>query len=226
MKDASNYYRWQRDVLASHLGQRVLEIGCGVGGFTHALLGRERVVSVDLSSEMLEALGRSLASQPEWTGIVADVTGESFAELVAPHRCNSITALNVIEHIEDDLAALATLREILPRGGTAAVLVPANRWLYSSFDAAVGHHRRYTRASLQEKLRRAGFRVDRTLYFNAIGAIGWYLNYRLLGIDHVNRGTTTQIGLFDRYIVPTAQRLERLVPPPFGLSVIGLATVP
>ncbi len=224
MEGATRYFRWQHDRMASHIGRRVLEIGCGVGGFTRTLLGRERVVSVDLESELIEGLRERLASSPEWHGVVADLTDPRFPEQVAGHDLDSLTALNVIEHIEDDAAALASLRRVLPEGGTAAVLVPAHAALYGAFDAAVGHHRRYTAGELRLKLREAGFAVDECFYFNAVGAVGWWVNYRLLRSKRVNRGTVAQVGVFDRWVVPVVRRLEALRTPPFGISVIGLAT--
>jgi SAM-dependent methyltransferase len=104
MEGASNYFRWQCDLLTSHIGPRVLEVGCGIGGFTQTLLGRERVVSVDLNPEMIALLRDRLADHAEWHGLVADLTDPEFPARVAPHACDSVTALNVIEHIEDDRA--------------------------------------------------------------------------------------------------------------------------
>jgi SAM-dependent methyltransferase len=224
MDGASNYFGWQRDLLASHIGSRVLEVGCGIGGFTRTLLGRECVVSVDIDPEMIERLARSLDGQAGWHGLVADLMDPDFAERVAPYRCDSVTALNVIEHIEDDVGALGTLRSLLPEGGRAALLVPAHQALYGTFDIAVGHYRRYTTSELAAKVVRAGFRADRTFYFNMIGAVGWWVNYRLLRMRRVNRGTSLQVGLFDRWIVPAARHFERRFRAPFGISAICLAT--
>jgi SAM-dependent methyltransferase len=226
MQGAANYFRWQLDAMSSHVGARVLEVGCGAGGFTRALLGREKVVSVDVDPALIERLRLRLAGHPGWTGLAADLTDPRFREVVAPHGCDSATALNVIEHIEDDVAALVALRAALPPGGRAAILVPAHAALYSAFDAAAGHHRRYGVDELVDKTTRAGFRVDRSFYFNAVGALGWFVNYRLLRVRRVDHTTTLQVGLFDRCVVPLARRFERRFPPPFGLSAICLATVP
>jgi SAM-dependent methyltransferase len=226
MAGATNYFRWQLEAMSSHISSRVLEIGCGVGEFTRVLLGRECVVSVDIDSEMIESLRRSLVGHPEWHGLVADVTQDAFPEQVAAYRCTSVTALNVVEHIDDDLRALRAIHKILPRSGKAAVLVPAHSWLYGPMDEAAGHYRRYTKEEITYKMAEAGFEIDRALYFNMIGAVGWYVNYRLLRITKAKRGTTAQIRLFDKYVVPIARNLERIGPPPFGMSVICLATVP
>jgi SAM-dependent methyltransferase len=224
MEDATNYFRWQLDVLGDHAGPRVLEVGCGAGGFTRALLGRERVVSVDSNPRIIERLRRLLADRPEWQGMVADITDPGFPESARACGCDSLTALNVLEHIEDDVKALAALRAALPTGGTAAVLVPAHDWLYSRFDADAGHFRRYRAQELREKLVRAGFAVDRIGYFNMAGAVGWLGVFRLGGLRGAGGTTRSLVGFFDRFLVPVARGLERLVTPPFGLSVVGLAT--
>ncbi|TFH24582.1 MAG: class I SAM-dependent methyltransferase [Myxococcales bacterium] len=224
MEGATNYFRWQLEVMSSHIGPRVLEIGCGVGEFTRVLLGRERVVSVDLKSDMIEHVRERMAGHAEWYGLVADVTDPSLADQAEVHRCTSVTAINVIEHIEDDEAILAAIRRLLPTGGTAAVLVPAHAALYGTLDEAAGHYRRYTKSEIARKVEAAGFRVDRTMYFNAVGAIGWYVNYRILRIRSVNEGTKAQVGVFDKLIVPVARMAERFVEPPFGISAVCLAT--
>lgn len=224
MEGAENYYRWQFEIMASHLGQRVIEIGCGVGEFTRLLLGREKVVSVDIEPATIEYARRRFQDAPNWEGVVADADDEQLPSLLAPYRCDSVAALNVIEHIEDDRRALRMLRRLLPVGGTAVVLVPAHQWLYGSFDAQVGHYRRYAREELVAKMQEAGFDVYRAIYFNMIGALGWYVNYRILRLGSVSRSTVPQVQLFDRYVVPAARRLERVLSPGFGLSIIGLGT--
>ena len=224
MEDATNYFRWQLDILGEHVGPRVLEVGCGVGGFTRALLGRERVVSVDSDPRMIERLRGLLADHQEWRGVVADLTDPGFAEAARAYGCDSLAALNVIEHVEDDVEALTALRGALPAGGTAAVLVPAHDWLYSRFDADAGHFRRYTTRELGEKLVRTGFAVDRVSYFNMVGAIGWLCVYRLGGLRGAAETNRNLVGFFDRFLVPVVRQLERLVTPPFGISVVGLAT--
>ncbi|MFI5396492.1 MAG: hypothetical protein ACHQ9S_13245 [Candidatus Binatia bacterium] len=127
-------------------------------------------------------------------------------------------------HIEDDQRVLRTLHRLLPVGATAAVLVPAHRWLYGSFDEQVGHDRRYRERELGAKMEAAGFQVNQVRYFNMIGAVGWYVNYRLLRMGSINRGTVPQVRLFDPWVVPIARRLERAISPRFSLSVICLAT--
>ncbi len=224
MEGAENYYRWQLELVGTHVTARVIEIGCGVGEFTRLLLGRDKVVSIDRDPVVIDYVRARLGAPPEWEGVVADACDETLPDRLAGHACDSVIALNVVEHLADDRRALRIMRALLPCGGKAVVLVPAHQWLYGTFDEEAGHYRRYTRDDLAAKVQAAGFDVDAALYFNTIGVIGWFVNYRLLRIRTVTGGTTTQIRLFDRWVVPVARRIERVIPPGFGLSAICLAT--
>jgi hypothetical protein len=106
---------------------------------------------------------------------------------------------------------------MLRPGGRAVVLVPAFQKLFGSLDQELGHVRRYTRADLSQRMSEAGFRVERTFYFNVVGMIGWWVNARLRKVPRI---PTEQLGYFDS-LVPIL-RLEDLVPLPFGQSVIAI----
>jgi SAM-dependent methyltransferase len=124
----------------------------------------------------------------------------------------------VLEHVRDDLAALERLERVLAPGGHLCLLVPAHFGLYGSYDRLDGHYRRYSRSHLGILLSHTGFQVLQLRYFNAIGALGWWLNYKLLRRS-IHGGA--QFDLMNR-VIPVARRIEALVPPPFGLSVVAL----
>ncbi len=77
-------------------------------------------------------------------------------------------SLDVIEHLEDDLAALRELRRTVAPGGALLVTVPAYQWLWSGHDEINHHHRRYTRRTLQRVAEQAGWSQVRTTYFNSL----------------------------------------------------------
>jgi SAM-dependent methyltransferase len=96
-------------------------------------------------------------------------------------------SLDVIEHLEDDLAALRELRRTVAPGGALLVTVPAYQWLWSGHDEINHHHRRYTRRSLQRVAEQAGWEQVRTTYFNSL-LLPVAVMLRLL--DRVNTKTT------------------------------------
>jgi hypothetical protein len=90
--------------------------------------------------------------------------------------------------------------------------------LYGEFDRAVGHHRRYEKRELTNKLEKAGFDVRKIKFFSLVAALPWFINGRLLKRDYLPAG---QANLANR-LVPLL-KLERLIGPPFGLSLIAIA---
>ena len=136
-------------------------------------------------------------------------------ELVS-QRFDTVFCVNVLEHIEDDVAALRTFDRTIVPGGHVLVWVPAVPSAYGPLDAELGHHRRYTRAALVRAFTQAGLDVVSVRYSNPIGLLGWYYN------AHVGKSRThspSQVKLFETLIAPWALPLERLVPPPIGLSL-------
>ena len=219
MRAAKNYGRWIFNQFRSHLGLRIIECGAGIGNFTELLLDRELVVAVDAYAPCLERLRQRFASAPQVVPVLMDIASPEFTAL-AVHRPDTVVCINVLEHVEDDLRALAQMRTVLPPAGRLALLVPAFPCLYGTIDRKIGHYRRYTKRELVAKLRRAGFRIRALFYMNVVAPLGWWLNNRLL---QRQEESPAQVLVFDRWIVPWLQPLEAAVRPPFGLSVIAIA---
>jgi hypothetical protein len=105
---------------------------------------------------------------------------------------------------------------VLAPGGVVILLVPACPSLYGRIDELLGHHRRYTRASMARLAAETGLTVKTSYYVNAVGFLGWWTNAHILKRD---TQSPAQIQFFDRYVVPVASRFERVIPPPFGQSL-------
>jgi SAM-dependent methyltransferase len=134
-------------------------------------------------------------------------------------RLDTVVALNVVEHIEDDVGALTTIRQLLVPGGRAVILVPAMDQLYGTLDKELGHFRRYTRRRLATAFENAGLRLISMKWFNRVGTFGWWLNARLRSRRRI---PLQQLKTFDHF-VPLLQ-LERFLPLPFGQSLIAVGT--
>ena len=224
MAFAGNYHRWILDLFAPHLGTRLVEVGAGMGAFSELLLARrpESLALVEPSSDMYRILRGRMAGAGAGTQV--SVYNSTFAgvadEVMAASRPDSILYVNVLEHIEDDEAELKLVREALPEGGRLFIFVPALRWLYGGFDERVGHLRRYTKGELEEKCRRAGFRVVKSGYFDMLGVLIWWLKYRLLRSREMEPGA---VKFYGRFFVPLLRLAESTVRPPIGKNVFLVA---
>jgi len=221
MQEARRYNAWQYSRIAPYVGRRVCEIGAGIGNMSELLLtgDRERVLLTDQDEHYLELLRRKFADQPMVSVERLDLPDPQAGDRFRDIRLDTVVALNVIEHIDDDHGAFGTIRDLLQPGGRFIMLVPALPALYGTLDRALGHFRRYTRPLVRARLAQAGFRVERVFYFNIVGAAGWGLNARVLRRTLID---PVQVRCFDA-LVPLL-RLEDRIRLPFGQSVISVAT--
>jgi 2-polyprenyl-3-methyl-5-hydroxy-6-metoxy-1,4-benzoquinol methylase len=219
LSGADNYADWIYDLVEPHLGEAVLEIGAGHGTMTERLArnGR-RVMATDVSTRCTDLLARTFAGHPA----VQVFTGLATPETVKTDY-DSVVLINVLEHIEDDVAALKDLSAMLKPGGRIIVLVPAFDALYSDFDARIGHRRRYRRSTLAGAAGAAGLEVDDLHYVNWLGGLAWFFFARML---HQTPTQAWSVKLFDRIGVPLVRRREERSSPRFGQSVFCVARKP
>jgi len=216
MGSAVNYFDWQCRLAEFQLGRRVLEVGCGVGNFTSRLLDREMVVAIDVEAQCVDRLRRRYPDQANLHAEVCDVNSSGFS-LLRRFELDSCVCLNVLEHIENDGAALVAMRDVISPQGAIVLIVPAFPALYGPIDRYLGHYRRYTRSSITRLAQSVGMRIRHFSFLNSVGFFGWWLNARILRLPAQSE---TQIRAFDRYVVPALSLLEEVIPPPFGQSML------
>jgi hypothetical protein len=136
---------------------------------------------------------------------------------------STVVAINVLEHIEDDVAALRRLAAMVEPGGNIVLWVPAHEWLYGDFDRAVGHVRRYTAQSLATTIDEAGLGCSVSQPVNMLGALAWWVAVRRGGVSSPR---PRLLRAYDTFVVPVTRALESRVTPPFGQSVLAVASVP
>ena len=218
MAQANNYQNWMFRKIAPYVGQRILEVGAGIGNFTRLLLDRDLVVPTDLSALCVNKLQQRLSDGLHVQPRLLDL-GNPSDDGWSGFQFDTIICLNVLEHVEDHLRALEFMHSVLEPGGRAVILVPAFQFLYGTIDAKIGHFRRYRRGKLLPVMREAGFTIEHSFYMNVIGIAGWFWNNR---VRRIKEEDAEQIQVFDRYIAPWAEQLEKLIPPPLGLSLIAI----
>jgi len=216
MSFAVNYHRWIVDELALYLGKTVVEVGAGRGDLSSMLLekGLERLYAFEPSSNLYPVLEALAKSEPRLQSFQDFFNAESVSGNV-----DSVVYINVLEHIEDDLAELGMARQALKAGGRLLVFVPALSWLFSEADRSMGHFRRYSKKELVARVQEAGFEVENARYFDVAGVLPWYVNFVLLK----NAFSSGSVSLYDRLVVPPMRRVERLLKPPVGKNVLLVA---
>jgi len=214
------YHRFLWSTVSDAAGERVVEVGAGIGNITQFLLRKERVWVTDVGDDYLRGMRARLEARPNIEVLALDLdlplapdNGGQVAQ-----QADTAVAFNVVEHIEDDLGALRTIRSTLMPGGRLLLLVPAHPFAYGALDEELEHYRRYTRAGLEAVVREAGFEIESVSRLNALGLLGWWFNGRILRRRHVP-GFQAKI---NNLLVPVL-RLERALRLPFGLSLVVIA---
>jgi SAM-dependent methyltransferase len=217
MSDVPKFNRWMGDAIRPWCGDRVLEIGAGIGNMTRNLCPREAYTATDLNPLYLEYLAGAFAGRPYLDVRRCDLADPRDFEPVAG-RYDTVVCLNVLEHVPDEAGAQANVRSALQPGGRFVVLVPQGPGLYGSLDEVLGHVRRYTRASLSKALVDAGFEVEQVFDFNRTTSPAWWWNGRVLKRRHFGR---VQLKALNS-LVWLIRRIDRLWPWP-GTSVVAVA---
>jgi SAM-dependent methyltransferase len=215
LEAATRYNAWVAARLEPFLGRDNLELGAGNGTLT-ALVARGRGVTLtEPSTAGRRALAGRFADRPEIRAILPGL-----ADLDSTARFDAVYSANVLEHVEDDAALMRETARFLREGGRFVAIVPAGRWLYSRFDARIGHHRRYGRAD-RDRLASAvatgdaPMKLRRYETFNPVGALGWFLRMRVARrVEIAPRDAL----VFDR-LVPLLRQLDRAAVP-FGQSLL------
>jgi SAM-dependent methyltransferase len=219
LDEAKNYAAWIFAIAEPHLGSDVLEVGAGHGTFTELLSRRaSRVVANDLSVRCTSILRHRFRRRSN-----VEILDGTVNEVASAGPFDTALLINVLEHIDDDNAALADLYRLLQPGGNLILWVPAFPALYSEFDRKIGHFRRYRSKDLFRQLSNVGFDVHEIRYVNALGAVAWFVVARMLRKTPTARGP---ISVYDHYFVPVLRHVEQVVHPPFGQSLFVAASRP
>jgi SAM-dependent methyltransferase len=219
MGRASNYYRWIVRHCRPYLRGTVLEFGAGTGNFSEHLLHEaiDKLILVEPAAGLVDVLRSRLPSDPRvevCPGILQD-----FGDRLEG-RLDVVLSVNVLEHIEDDVAVLRTASRTLRPPGHLLLFVPAFPLLYGSLDVAFGHVRRYTKPTLTRTLGAAGFSPLTLRYMNVLGVLPWLLTGRVLRRTTLNPGV---VALADRTMIPLTAALERLFTTPIGQGLFAVA---
>jgi glycosyltransferase involved in cell wall biosynthesis len=223
---APRFTGWMADAIRPYMGNRVLEIGAGIGNMTLHLLPRTVYWATDINPAYLGSLERLKINRPYLH--VACVDGTDGNSFPLGESFDTVICLNVVEHLSEDREALRNIWNVLEDDGRAIVLVPNDPKLFGSLDEVLGHCRRYTEDQLIRAGQAAGFQAEQLLKFNRPGVVAWWLNGQVLRRKTFGLG---QIRLLN-FLTPFFRVIDPWLPlPPLSLIAIfrkvnGLAPEP
>jgi len=196
----------------------VLEVGAGIGANTLRLRSgsEQRWVCLEPDPQLAAALREQLAGGP--LEATTEVVTGTVEDLEPSRHFDSILYIDVLEHIEDDRGELGRAARLLAPGGHLVVLGPAHAWLFSPFDQAIGHFRRYTTSALGG-LTPPGVRLVSAFYLDSVGLLASAANRLLL---RQSLPSAQQIQVWDRLMVPCSRLLDPLTGYRAGKSVVAI----
>ena len=217
----ANALHWKdywASIIRPHVRGRVLEVGAGLGGSTEAICSGSETEWCCLEPD--PALVSRIESRIECGELKANCRAEAgtIADLPSTPDWDTILYIDVLEHIEDDAAEMREAAARLAPGGALIVVSPAHGWLYSEFDAAIGHFRRYTRASLAAAVP-PSLEQKSLRYLDSVGVLLSLANRMLLRSPEPSHA---QIAVWDRWVVPVSRAIDPLLAYRLGKTVAGV----
>ncbi|BAU12914.1 methyltransferase type 12 [Leptolyngbya sp. NIES-3755] len=215
-REARNWKAYYARLIRPYLGSDVLEVGAGIGGTTQILCRsqHQQWMCLEPDGDLVSVLKETAISGglPQF----CEIQQGTVTTLASDSQFDSILYIDVLEHIEEDSLEVQQAVQHLKVGGHLIVLSPAHSWLYSPFDAAIGHYRRYDKRSLSAATRH----LDCVFlgYLDSVGLLASLSNRWLKR----SMPTAKQIRLWDRAMVPVSTRIDGLLGYSIGKSILGV----
>jgi len=218
---ATTWKAYVRRQVAPYLGRTVLEVGAGHGGTTRVLIEAAHPQTTRwVGLEPDETLAGRLAGAIEAGALPAFCEAKVGTLESLDEGFDTLLYMDVLEHIEDDRAEMARAAAHLNPGGHVVVLSPAHPFLFTPFDRAIGHYRRYTLKTLRAAAPLdCGLELVRLRYLDSVGMLASLGNRLVLQSAMPN---PKQIALWDKAMVPLSKLLDPLTGYRLGKSVLGV----
>ena len=221
---ADKFNNWMYQTIKPFLKGNILEIGSGIGNITQCVINDNfKVTASDIRDNYCAMLQDRFGENPYLNeirniDIVHPEFDNEYKDLF--DKFDSIVALNIVEHVENDGLAIKNCKKLLRQEGNLIILVPAYMGLYNQFDKELEHFRRYTKSTLEKIFIAAGLKINKTQYFNFIGILGWWFSGRILRKKTIPGG---QMKLYNT-LVPIFKLVDKVMLNKVGLSVITFGT--
>lgn len=220
ISEANRFNKWMYETIKPFCNGNVLEIGSGIGNISKYFLDDGFKIQVtDIREGYCQKLQQKFKDESNLLGVECmNLVDEHFDEKFAHHfnKYETVFALNVIEHIGEDVLALQNCHKLLTDNGCLIILVPSYQVLFNQFDIELGHYRRYNKKKLSHIFNESKFDVIHKQYFNLIGILGWYFTGKILRRKTIPKD---QMSIYN-ILVPVFKIVDKII-----LNSIGLSTI-
>ncbi len=220
ISEADNFNDWMYNTIKPYCKGKILEIGSGLGNISsYFIKDNFNIFLTDIRDNYCDELKRKFSTNKNVIGIEnIDLVDPDFDTKYAQHlnSFDTVFALNVIEHIEDDTLAIKNCKKLLSKGGRLIILVPAYQKLYNTFDKELYHYRRYTSKQMENIFSKNEITIKKSFYFNFLGIFGWYISGKMM---HKKIIPKSQMNFYNK-IVFIAKILDII-----SLKKIGLSSI-
>ena len=220
IEKADKFNKWMYDTIKPFCKGNILEIGSGTGNISQFFLKANQSITLsDIRKNYCDILSNKFSGFRSLKDVITlNLTDPDFDKNFSQYfnTFDSIFALNVVEHIEEDALALKNCHKLLKPNGHLIILVPAFQFLYNRFDKELEHFRRYSKKSLNKIFLDTGFQIQSSKYFNLAGILGWYISGSVLKKKTIPGG---QMALYNA-LVPLFKIVDKVISNAAGLSVV------
>jgi 2-polyprenyl-3-methyl-5-hydroxy-6-metoxy-1,4-benzoquinol methylase len=217
--EARNWKAYYRQSIKKYLGAEVLEVGAGIGSTTEFLCrgNHQRWLCLEPDPQLAKTLNSYIASGS--LPNCCELKVGRLLDLSPKEKFDNIIYIDVLEHIKDDEFEIKNVYSHLKEGGFLVVLAPAHQWLFTPFDEAIGHYRRYNKRMLKAIITSEKFKCISLRYLDCVGLIASLGNRLLLKSKMPNK---QQILLWDKVMVPISKIVDPLIQYSVGKSILGI----
>lgn len=220
LENTRKFNLWMGEQLCPYVGNRVLEIGAGIGTLTNQFIPRDLYVASDINPHYLHYLTSYALGKPYLQ--VAHIDACQPSDFAAYHGMfDTVLMVNVLEHVSDEKQTLRNVYNALSEGGKLILLVPQHPWLYGTLDQTLCHRERYTVSGLKEAINSVGFNLDQVFDLNRFSVPAWWINGKYLRRKTFSR---IQLKIIDT-LMPILRHTDGFLPWS-GQSLIAIASKP
>jgi len=220
----NNYRRYQFNLIRKYIGSKILEIGSGDRSFTDQILENVKHNYTLLSIEPSEVLYNLALDKNYYPDNFKFISKDLFEMNLNYHNTfDTVLLIHVLEHIEQDRAAIDHIHPLLMDGGHLLIEVPAYQYLYSEHDKSLGHYRRYNKKSLKNIIDFNKYQLIKIWHQDPIGILGslYFFKFRKTKLKSPNGDALlkNQGRIYNNYIIPFEQFIEKFIKFPIGLNL-------